>query len=97
MRQLFRTAALMAVVTIGTGCYHAVVDTGRAPSPMVVEQSFAKSWIYGLVPPAPMNTSTQCPKGVAKVETQLSFVNQLVGILTFGIFTPMTIKATCAA
>ncbi len=97
MRQLSRAAALMLVVTVGTGCYHAIVDTGRAPSPVVVEQTFAKSWIGGLIAPKPMETHSQCPKGVAKVETQHSFVNMLVGAVTFGIFTPMTIKATCAA
>jgi hypothetical protein len=34
---------------------------------------------------------------VAKVETRHSFLNQLVGILTLGIYTPMHIKVTCAA
>ena len=40
---------------------------------------------------------TKCTHGVAKVETQQSFVNGLVGIITFGIYTPMEIKVTCAA
>jgi len=31
------------------------------------------------------------------VETQLSFVNGLVGVLTLGIYTPMEILVTCAA
>jgi hypothetical protein len=31
------------------------------------------------------------------VETQLSFVNQLVSFLTLSIYTPMEIKVTCAA
>ncbi len=30
------------------------------------------------------------------METQLSFVNQLVGFLTLGIYTPMEIMVTCA-
>jgi hypothetical protein len=38
----------------------------------------------------------RCPKGVAKVETQMSFVNGLVSSFTFGILTPMTITVTCA-
>jgi hypothetical protein len=33
---------------------------------------------------------------VAKVETQLSFLNQVVSFITIGIYTPMTIKVTCA-
>ena len=31
------------------------------------------------------------------METQQSFLNGLVGILTLGIYTPMEIKVTCAA
>ena len=42
-------------------------------------------------------TAAKCKSGVSKVETQLSFVNQLVNFLTGGIFTPMAITVTCAA
>lgn len=37
------------------------------------------------------------PQRGVQVETQLSFVNQLVGFLTLGIYTPMWIKVTCAS
>lgn len=77
-------------------CYHATVETGAAPSATVIEESFASSWVYGLVPPKTVEAASRCPNGVARVETQLSFVNQLVGALTAGIYTPMTIKVTCA-
>lgn len=49
-----------------------------------------------LLPPSMVSTAERCPNGVAKVETQQSFVNQLVGFLTLGIYTPMQIKVTCA-
>ena len=77
-------------------CYHATVDTGLKPSAQVVEKSFAAGWIFGLVPPSTVSTASKCPHGAAKIETQLSFVNQLVAFLTFDIFTPMSIKVTCA-
>lgn len=77
-------------------CYHATIETGRPLSPEVLEKPFASSWIYGLVPPSPLSTAARCSNGVAKVETKLSFVNQLVGFLTLGIYTPMSIKVTCA-
>jgi hypothetical protein len=92
MRKL---AALGAVVLLA-GCYHAVVDTGLTPSPTTIEKPWASGWVYGLVPPSPISTMERCPNGVAKVETQLSFVNSLVGALTLGIYTPMSIKVTCA-
>ena len=90
------TASLMAAATLLGACYHATIETGLTPSTQVLEQSFASSWIYGLVPPKTVETASRCPEGVAKVETQQSFVNQLVGFLTLGIYTPMHIRVTCA-
>jgi hypothetical protein len=91
--RLLTAAWLIAV----TACYHATVETGATPSPIVIDKEFASSWIYGLVPPSTVSTAEKCPHGVAKVETQHTFVNQLVGIITLGIYTPMQIKVTCAA
>lgn len=88
-------AALIAVTSLAA-CYHATVETGLTPSTQVLEQSFASSWIYGLVPPKTVQTASRCPDGVARVETELSFLNQLVHLLTLGIYTPMHIKVTCA-
>jgi len=91
-----RSLALVALLASMTGCYAARVETGLSPSAKVVKKSFASSWIYGLVPPSTVKAATECTDGVAIVETKLSFVNQLVGILTFGIYTPMEITVTCA-
>ncbi len=87
------SAALFATAA----CYHATVETGLPAGNETVEKSFAAAWIYGLVPPSTVSTAARCRTGVARVETQLSFVNMLVGDLTLGIFTPMSIKVTCAA
>ena len=92
MRSL-RAAALVLLA----GCYHATVETGVTPSTVVIDKSFASAWIYGLVPPSTGSTAEKCPNGVAKVETQHTFLNQLVGLLTLGIYTPMQIRVTCAA
>jgi hypothetical protein len=95
MSRLPRLIGIPAVV-LCAGCYHATVETGAAPSNVVIHKSFASGWIFGLVPPSTIETQSRCPNGVAKVETQLSFVNQLVNFLTLGIYTPMEIKVTCA-
>lgn len=89
--------ALVLLLALGTACYHASIETGATPSTTIVRKGFASSWIYGLVPPSTLSTASQCPNGVARVETQLTFVNQLVGVLTLGIYTPMEIVVTCAA
>ncbi len=89
---------LVVVAFAATGCYHAtVLTTGLPPGPVVVDQPFASSWVYGLVPPKTVDAAAACPDGVAIVETELTFLNQLVGALTMGIYTPMRIKVTCAS
>ena len=62
-----------------------------------INQNWASGWIFGLVPPATINAASECPNGVSRVETQQSFVNGLVGILTWGIYTPMQINVKCAS
>jgi hypothetical protein len=91
-----RTIILLATITMLGACFHATIETGLTPSTRVLEQKWASSWIYGLVPPKTVETASRCPDGVAKVETQLSFLNQVVHILTLGIYTPMEIRVTCA-
>lgn len=93
-----RRTALGLVLLLGmSACYHATVETGLSPSPQTLENKWASGWIYGLVPPSTVETMERCPNGVARVETQLSFANQLVNFLTLGIYTPMEIVVTCAA
>jgi hypothetical protein len=87
-------AAFFAILL--PGCYHATVTTGLPPSLEKVEKHWAAGWIYGLVPPSTLESAQKCSNGVARVDTQLSFANQLVGFLTWGIYTPMEIVVTCA-
>jgi hypothetical protein len=95
MRRFANLAAVGALV-LTAGCYHAVVETGRPSSGQIIENEWASSWIAGLVPPATVNTASQCPNGVSKVETKHSFLNMLAGFVTFNIYSPMTITVTCA-
>jgi hypothetical protein len=92
-----RPIILTACIVVFSGCYHATVTTGLTPSTEVIHETFASSWVYGLVPPNAISAELKCKHGVATVETQLSFLNQVVGIITIGIYTPMDIKVTCAA
>lgn len=88
---------LLFAALLLSGCYHATVDTGRQPSGQVVEKQWAHGFVYGLVPPSTVEVAQQCPNGIAKVETQLSFLNQVASALTFGIYSPMQISVQCAA
>ncbi|MGH7476451.1 MAG: Bor family protein [Longimicrobiales bacterium] len=90
-------APLLLLVTMPlAGCYHATIDTGLTPSGESVEVEWAHGFVYGLVPPSTVETASRCPNGVARVDTQLSFLNQLASFLTFWLYTPMTIEVQCA-
>jgi Bor protein len=87
----------LSLVIALSACYHASIETGLPASADHVTRNWYPVWIYGLVSASTVETAGKCKSGVAKVETQLSFVNMLVGYLTFGIYTPMQLDVTCAA
>lgn len=89
-------AAAAALLT-STACYHAVIETGRPAGTTVVQRPWVNMFLWGLVAAQPIDVSTQCPGGLAKVETQLSVPNALATIVTLGIYSPRTATITCAA
>lgn len=95
MRRVIQLLALPAVLL--AGCYHTTIVTGQPAGSETVSTQWAPAWIDGLIPPNTVETASKCKNGVAKVETQMSFPNVLVGAITFGIFTPMQIDVTCAS
>ena len=91
-----RAAAVVAAFAL-TGCWHAVIQTGRPESSDVISIKWANSFVFGLVPPPVLETAQRCTNGVAKVETQHSFLNGLLTVLTVGIYTPMQLDVVCAS
>ncbi len=89
--------ALVAVGILLSGCYHAQITTGKTASTTTVERPWAHGFLFGLVPPSVTNVAAECTNGVARVETKLSFVNMLASMITFSLYTPMSVSVTCAA
>ena len=87
---------LLAMTVMLGACYHVTVETGLAPSNQVVSTPWAHSFVGGLVPPSTVDAASKCKNGVARVETQHSFLNSLVAILTSSLYTPVQIDVTCA-
>lgn len=90
-------AFTLSVVALTPGCYHAVVNTGRPAGTASIEVPWAHSFLGGLVPPKEVESAATCPSGVARVETQQSFLNLVAQVLTLGIYSPMCITVTCAS
>jgi hypothetical protein len=83
-------------VAMSTGCFHQVVQTGRAPGNTIIDKPWVATWILGLVAAPEIDVRKECPSGAAVVTTEQSFMNGLVGVLTIGIFTPQHVTITCA-
>jgi hypothetical protein len=97
MRHRWRNhLAWVSVPLVLAACFHATIQTGATPGTTVISQPWASSFVFGLVPPKTVEAASQCPNGVATVETQHSFLNMVVAFLTIDIYTPMTITVTCA-
>ena len=93
-RYSFVAAALL--VGVG-GCYHVTVITGAPPASTSIDKPWQNSFVYGLVPPQEVGARPPCAQGVAKVDTERSFLNGLVGAVTWSIYTPMHVTVTCAS
>ena len=94
---LARPVVAASIAASLLGCYHATIETGAPAANQIYEERWATGWLIGLVPPKTIAASQKCPGGVAKVETKLSFLNQVAAAVTLGIYTPMHIVVTCAA
>lgn len=95
MRRYLSAAA--AIVVLCSGCYHVTVITGAPASPTVIDKPWQNSFVYGIVPPQELTTKDQCTQSVAKVETERSFLNGLVSVLTWSLYTPIHVTVTCAS
>jgi len=88
---------LLAAAALLSGCYRVTVVTGAPPAPTAeIQRLWQHSFVYGIVPPPEIDASAQCPQGIATVVTERSFLNGLVSILTWSLYTPMQATVTCA-
>jgi hypothetical protein len=96
-----RIAALLVIPIVAfalSGCYSSQVTTDKQPSSQVIEKPWATGFVAGLATPgAQIDAAQQCSNGVAMVETQVSFLNQLATFVTFNLYSPMSVTVTCAA
>ena len=101
MHRLLATIALLAITAVGTsGCMTHTYYTDSNVMPTEVptyEDKFNSHFVFGLVTPASaqVDIADICPDGVRYVRDRVSFVNGLVGMLTFNIYSPSQVKVWC--
>jgi len=100
-----RPAALAAIVALA-GCYTIRYERRATPEPGAPREQ----WHHGLVGGAvdlsgPVRLDQACPDGVARVESQTTFINWFLQAVTTGgvlvplhapLWSPATVRVTCA-
>jgi hypothetical protein len=92
---------LFAVFALGlSGCYSTTIKNGKPVGEAPLEGDHR--WHHGFVggtseASGPYQLSKICPEGWAEIETETSFSNGLLDVVTFGLYNPQTVEVKCEA
>ncbi len=90
-----RRVLLLAPLALAMGCMKTTIKTGAPPG--AVSEEKAVFWLYGLIGEENFNLDATCPNGVSRIEEFHDFGNVVGMCLTCSIYTPRTVKITCAS
>lgn len=91
--------ALLAVLTSGCATQNYLVSSQTAPDATMKADAnkMQTFFVSGLAQEQEINTAEVCKgkQNVASIQTQSNFVNNLLGFVSYGIFTPRQIRVYC--
>ena len=96
---LTRRVLVVAAVAVAAGaCFEQSYTIGLgAPAGVLVHDEWRHHWLGGLIDPnSELALSEVCPSGNATIESEMTFLNGLVGVVTSGIYAPTTVRVRCA-
>lgn len=90
--------AVIILVMLITGCAQQTFNIEKKPVTSPKEVITHHFFISGLGQKKTVDAAAICggPENVVKTETQRTFVNGLLGVITFGIYTPLEARVYCA-
>lgn len=95
-----KALACAAAALMMTGCFNTKIvfsEKGGGTVSAAHDGAWHHGIIVGLVTLSdPIAIDKVCPSGVAYVEQNTSFLNGLVGGITYNIYTPQTVSVYCA-
>jgi hypothetical protein len=95
-------AAVLTALLFAGGCYSTTYVIKAVPvSPVKVEQEKVEQKVnffwWGLAGTAEINVGQVCGgRSASRINTQHTFVNALLGVVTLGIYVPRTAFITCS-
>lgn len=98
MLKLQTVLVTLGLALAATGCATHTINYKNPSAPMggtstTARQSF---FLWGLVGGNDVDLNRMCPSGVAQIQSQSSFGDQLFTVLTGGIYSPMSVSVQCA-
>lgn len=93
MKQFFAVSLLaLAFSACATQTIRFTNDYSSSPANLEKSQPF---FISGLGQTQEIQASTVCKRGFDRVETKQTVMDVLLGVVTFGIYTPRTLAVYC--
>ncbi|MCB9761217.1 MAG: hypothetical protein H6739_15355 [Alphaproteobacteria bacterium] len=98
MSRFTRLAAVLAAALFSAGCYTTKIVHGDVQGDTTeVHRRLQHTFIYGIVSPNRIDVDRVCKGGEVKaVKSQVAGLGLLANWITLGIYTPLTVKVTCA-
>ncbi|MCA9493205.1 MAG: hypothetical protein KC621_24910 [Myxococcales bacterium] len=94
VRSFVVAAALSSMLP---GCYSAKMYSANATASRTERTAVVNSFLFGIVPVNDVNLDALCgEKGFAQVKTSINGWGLLASTVTMGLYTPITVRATCA-
>ena len=99
----FKNSGVIMKVVLATalcalaGCYKVTIRPTGAPVP-ATEPQFSETqdfYVFGLIGEKHIDVGAICRAEPAQLQTEHTFVNQLLGLITIGIYTPSTANVWC--
>jgi hypothetical protein len=92
-----RTLIIATGLSVLGGCYNvSYVSKTRMPSTKKIDHDLG-FWLWGLVGVEHIDLQKDCgADGVAKIRSRNTFVDEVLTVITLGIYAPRTTTVTCA-
>lgn len=92
-----RIAMVFCLIFMVSGCFrHTYVTDKQVAAYPAKETQFKSFFLYGIIPTEPQTPVREvCPNGVARIETKESFLNGVINVVTYRIYTPRSARIYC--
>lgn len=89
-----RVVLLAALLLVGSGCHHVIIDGGLEPTEARYDEEWNLAFAVAIFPAQPQPPAG-CEGYFSRVETRQSFLNLVVSAITSGIISPMESRVRC--